>query len=41
MYVAGADARAMTEAMLNVLFEANPKSVGGALPGDAFYYDGK
>lgn len=41
VYVAGADARAMTEAMLNVLFEANPKSVGGALPGDAFYYDGK
>lgn len=26
---------------LNVLFEANPKSVGGALPGDDFYYENK
>ena len=25
------------EAMLNVLYEANPKSVGGKLPTDAFY----
>ena len=23
---------------LSVLFEQNPKSVGGQLPGDAFYY---
>ncbi len=23
---------------LNVLYEANPQSVGGALPGDDFYY---
>lgn len=23
---------------LSVLFEQNPKSVGGALPDDAFYY---
>jgi NitT/TauT family transport system substrate-binding protein len=24
--------------MLGVLFEANPKSIGGKLPGDDFYY---
>jgi NitT/TauT family transport system substrate-binding protein len=24
--------------MLEVLFEANPKSVGGSLPDDGFYY---
>ena len=23
---------------LNVLFEANPKSIGGTLPGEEFYY---
>lgn len=27
------------EAMLQVLFDANPKSVGGVLPGDDFYYN--
>ena len=25
---------------LNVLFEQNPKAVGGALPGEDFYYGG-
>ncbi len=39
--VTGADMRTMAEAMLTVLFDANPKSVGGALPGDDFYYSGK
>ena len=31
--------RTAAEAMLQVLFDANPKSVGGALPGDDFYYN--
>ena len=26
---------------LNVLFEQNPKAVGGALPADDFYYNAK
>ncbi|MFA7501775.1 MAG: ABC transporter substrate-binding protein, partial [Anaerovoracaceae bacterium] len=37
-YVAGED---MTEPMngyLSVLFEQNPKAVGGAMPADDFYY---
>lgn len=41
VYVAGKDAREMADAMLRVLFDANPKSVGGAMPGDDFYYNGK
>jgi len=39
-YVAGGDMREMAEAMLAVLFDADAKSVGGALPGDDFYYNG-
>ena len=31
--------RTAAEAMLQVLFDANPKSVGGVLPGDDFYYN--
>jgi NitT/TauT family transport system substrate-binding protein len=34
----GAEARAAAEGYLQVLFDANPESVGGALPGDGFYY---
>ncbi len=41
VFVTGADMREMSEAMLDVLFAANPKSVGGALPGEDFYYSGK
>ena len=36
--VTGADMKASVSAMLNVLYEAQPKSVGGKLPDDAFYY---
>lgn len=36
--VTGADARSAVDGYLSVLYEANPKSVGGALPDDAFYY---
>ncbi len=36
--VTGEDMRADADAMLQVLFAADPKSVGGKLPGDDFYY---
>ena len=36
--VKGAQMQANVSAMLKVLFDANPKSVGGKLPGDDFYY---
>ena len=35
--ITGADAKAAASAVLNVLFGANPKSVGGKLPGDDLY----
>jgi NitT/TauT family transport system substrate-binding protein len=34
----GAEAKTAAQGYLQVLFEANPASVGGALPGDSFYY---
>ena len=34
----GADMKADVSAYLDVLFRQNPKSVGGALPDDSFYY---
>jgi NitT/TauT family transport system substrate-binding protein len=34
----GAEAKAAVGGYLQVLFDANPDSVGGAVPGDAFYY---
>lgn len=37
-FVSGEDMKAQLGGYLNVMFEANPKSVGGALPGDDFYY---
>jgi len=37
IFLRGADAKAAAEAMLQVLFDANPKSVGGAMPGGEFY----
>ena len=36
--ITGAQMKASVSAMLKVLFDANPKSVGGAMPGDDFYY---
>ena len=35
----GAEMKADVLAMLTVLFDANPKSVGGSLPNDDFYYE--
>jgi len=37
-YLAGAEMKTAMEGYLNVLFEQNPKAVGGALPTDSFYY---
>ena len=37
-FVAGADMRAEIEPFLQVLFDADAKSVGGKMPGDDFYY---
>ncbi|MCR5321907.1 MAG: ABC transporter substrate-binding protein [Lachnospiraceae bacterium] len=36
--VTGDDVRKTIEPYYNVLFSANPKSIGGAMPGDDFYY---
>ncbi|MBQ9467942.1 MAG: PhnD/SsuA/transferrin family substrate-binding protein [Clostridia bacterium] len=34
----GAEMKKTMSAMLSVLFESDPKSIGGKLPGDGFYY---
>ncbi len=36
--ITGAELRKTIEPYYNVLFSANPKSIGGAMPGDDFYY---
>ena len=36
--ITGEEMRSNVSAMLKVLFDANPKSVGGAMPSDDFYY---
>ena len=36
--ITGADVRKTIEPYYNVLFAANPKSIGGSMPGDDFYY---
>jgi len=38
--VKGSEMKSNVEAMLKVLFDANPKSVGGKMPADDFYYVG-
>jgi NitT/TauT family transport system substrate-binding protein len=37
-YIDGAEMKAGLEGYLKVLFDANPKSIGGALPAAEFYY---
>ena len=37
-FVAGDEMKAKVSGYLEVLFDADPKSVGGTLPDDAFYY---
>ncbi len=39
-YVTGEEMKNQLSGYLGVMFEANPKSVGGKLPGDDFYYAG-
>ena len=38
VFIEGAEMKDSLSGYLSVLFEQNPKSVGGALPNDAFYY---
>ena len=38
VYIDGDEMKATIEPFYNVLFEANPKSIGGALPDENFYY---
>ena len=38
VYIDGSEMREKLSGYLNVLFEQNPQSVGGQLPGDDFYY---
>lgn len=37
----GSDMKTQVEGFLQILFEQNPKAVGGSMPGDDFYYIGK
>ena len=37
-YVDGSDMKDKLSGYLQVLFEANPKSIGGKMPADDFYY---
>jgi NitT/TauT family transport system substrate-binding protein len=38
-YIDGDDMKAKVNGYLEVLFKADPKSVGGALPEDDFYFN--
>ncbi len=38
-YIAGEQMQTAVQGFLKVLFDQNPKSVGGALPGNDFYYE--
>jgi len=38
-FVEGSDMKAQIEPLYQILFDANPKSIGGKLPDDAFYYN--
>ena len=37
-FISGADMKAKVSGYLKVLYDQNPKAVGGTLPDDAFYY---
>ncbi len=39
VYLDGSEMKAKIPDFLNVLFQANPKSVGGKMPGEDFYYE--
>ena len=40
VFLTGNEMEQVAKANLQVLFDANPSSVGGALPDDGFYYKG-
>ena len=40
VHITGAEMRSLVEAFLQVLYEANPQSVGGTLPDEEFYVVG-
>jgi len=40
-FVSGEEMKTGLSGYLKIMHDANPKSVGGALPGDDFYYEGK
>ena len=40
VFLTGNEMEQVARANLQVLFDANPSSVGGALPDDSFYYKG-
>ena len=37
--ITGDEMKNSTQAYFQVLFDQNPEAVGGALPGDDFYYE--
>lgn len=39
-YMAGAEMKTAVSSYLQILMDQNPKAIGGALPGDDFYYEG-
>ena len=39
-FISGAEMKAGIKQFYQVLFDANPKAVGGSLPGEEFYYQG-
>ena len=41
VYVAGAEMRSQLSPLFEILFAANPASVGGQVPDEGFYYLGK
>lgn len=40
-FVAGAEMKTKVEGFLKILFDMKPEAVGGAMPGDDFYYESK
>ena len=38
VYIDGQEMKDSAAALLKIFYDANPKSVGGKLPGDDFYY---
>ena len=37
-YMGGSDMKSLVKTNLQILFDADPKSIGGQMPGDDFYY---